>query len=343
MKGKRLLYIGTLAHGGTSAMRNGILQEILSAWAHEQIDTRTSFSYFNKLWQSIGFRWKVGLLPYTVNKKIKQFLQQRTHHYDLIWIDKAVYLYPSTTQLLRSKTEYLVHYTPDPAFTYHQSRFFRKSLKFYHHVITTKSYELDKYKKNLNSDANLHFCTQGYSPELIKSRFITIQRKKGVVFIGHYEKNRAILLQELLDNKIPVLLAGIHWGTFVKHNKANSNFEYLGSGVFGEEYIRALSSCWFGLGALSKWVPELHTTRTFEIPACGTILITEKNRETEHFFNKDEVVFYDKQADLVKQIKSLLKDEELLKSIAAKGRERVLKDGRDYESIMTDILKKIAV
>ena len=37
-------------------------------------------------------------------------------------------------------------------------------------------------------------------------------------------------------------------------------------------------------GLLAKWVPELHTTRTFEIPACGTALVTERNSETALVF-----------------------------------------------------------
>ena len=68
-------------------------------------------------------------------------------HYDLIWVDKAIYLSSKTTQFLKSHTDCLIHYTPDPAFTYHQSRHFYESLSAYDFVVTTKSFEIDSYKE----------------------------------------------------------------------------------------------------------------------------------------------------------------------------------------------------
>ena len=50
-----------------------------------------------------------------------------------------------------------------------------------------------------------------------------------------------------------------------------------------EEYAKIISLSYFGLGLLSNWVPELHTTRTFEIPACNTCLITPKTIEIANF------------------------------------------------------------
>ena len=71
---------------------------------------------------------------------------------------------------------------------------------------------------------------------------------------------------------------------------------------------------------------ELHTTRTFEIPACGTILITEKNVETLSFFNPDEVIFFEDIYD----IPSLINDTKNHIELALKGRNRVVNDVRDY-------------
>lgn len=45
----------------------------------------------------------------------------------------------------------------------------------------------------------------------------------------------------------------------------------------------------FARGALSRRFPERHTTRTFEIPACGTVLITEWNEEISVFLGEKSV------------------------------------------------------
>lgn len=106
---------------------------------------------------------------------------------------------------------------------------------------------------------------------------------------------------KLLQNGIDVTLAGIGWEKFVK-SYPSPCLHYLGCGVFGEDYVRALSGCLYAWGSVSKWIPEKHTTRTFEIPACKTALLTERNDEIEGFFSDDEVIYYDGINDLIEKI-----------------------------------------
>ena len=107
----------------------------------------------------------------------------------------------------------------------------------------------------------------------------------------------------MIDAGIMVYLAGIKWDAFVNNNKTNIFLNYLGQGIYGDAYVEALSSYHFSWGSISKWIPELHTTRTFEIPACGTALLTERNSETNLFFKDDEVLFYDSMDELIEKIR----------------------------------------
>ena len=184
------------------------------------------------------------------------------------------------------------------------------------------------------------YVTQGFDKRNHRPR-IKFEDKNGVCFIGHYEKERAEILQLLIDNMIDVTLAGINWTRFVSHNRNNLKLNYLGPGVYGEEYIKILSSACISWGSLSKWIPELHTTRTFEIPACGTALLTERNEETMSFFNEDEAIFYSSETELLEKVKYYLLHKDELKQLTEKGYNRVLDDGHDYESIMRKILHQI--
>lgn len=91
---------------------------------------------------------------------------------------------------------------------------------------------------------------------------------------------------------------------------------------------------------LSKRFPELHTTRTFEIPACGGILTTEATPETRSFFAESEALFFDDHADLVEQLSRLFADAstEKLTEMAVAGAARVESDGRDYPTILQKVL-----
>ena len=101
--------------------------------------------------------------------------------------------------------------------------------------------------------------------------------------------------------------------------KIQLNLKFLGEGLFNDAYAKAISSAHLSLGLVSKRFPELHTTRTFEIPACGSVLVTERNTETSQFFNEDEVLFFSNEAEMVDKISKLLLDDEALQQISQKG------------------------
>src|SRR5690606_9234510 len=113
-----------------------------------------------------------------------------------------------------------------------------------------------------------------------------------VAFVGLAEASRFETVSTLLSEGIPVKLAGRGWRNFLRKHRGNPALHFVGEFLGGEDYTRFLSSSRFALGLLSKRFPELHTTRTFEIPACGTVLVTERNRETSTFFGEDEAAFF---------------------------------------------------
>ena len=138
-----------------------------------------------------------------------------------------------------------------------------------------------------------------------------------------------------------VTLAGIKWNRFVQKHKNNNNLHYLGTTVLSNEYGKTLSAAKIGLGLLSKWIPELHTTRTLEIPACATALVTEKNTDTESIFNDSEVIFYNNTNHLVNEVITYLANDTLLAEKTKNGHQKVINGLFSYEQIMTNILQQI--
>ena len=203
---------------------------------------------------------------------------------------------------LKKCTKRLIHFTPDPAFYFHKSMKFINSLKFYDLLVTTKSFEMNSYLSYIDKK-KLVLVSQAYSKHIhyIKKEFK--ERKPNLVFIGHHESNRSLVLQKLIDNNIKVTLSGRGWSSFVKRNLGNELFHFSGEKVYGQDYVETLNNHCFSIGFLSEWIPEKHTTRTFEIPACGCLLFTPRNEEIESFFSDQEVVFYDNHTDLIQKIK----------------------------------------
>ena len=313
------LYIGQYTQGCTSYLRGEAIKKIVSKYHF--IDTNIPFNSNSKLIKSLGFRFYIGPLINLINEYIVK--NTTLHKYDIIWIDKGVFIKTKTLEYLKSKCDILIHYTPDMAFHANNSHLFNKGINFYDYVITTKMNEIDLYKSKLDQN-KIIYTSQSFSPSIHKSYHSFQEKDDTLIFIGLYEDSRAKLISELINNDIKVKLIGQKWNSFVLKNKFNKNMIYLGPKIFGHSYGKLISQSKFGLGLISKKIPELHTTRTFEIPACGTALLTEKNKETSNFFNDDEVIFYNNPRDIIDKIKYYTSNENKLENLIQKGSSKVI-------------------
>jgi len=263
----------------------------------------------------------------------------RGQSFDLIWLDKAVFLNDATMREVRSAAKRMAHFTPDTAFHENRSRHFESTLGMYDLLVTTKSFELPEYYRRVSRDCVM-LTTQGYDPEVHFPRNGDETRRTEAVFIGLAEPDREACIATLLQNGIPVRLGGIGWQRFLRQWESNPSLTFAGEEIFGDAYAELLSRASVGLGLLSKRFPELHTTRTFEIPACGAALATEATADTRKYFTEEEAVFFTDHGDLATKLKRLMQPNSTaeLRRIASAGHDRVESDGRNYPSILGSVL-----
>lgn len=333
----RAVYIGILTPGSTSRMRAETLRKLTPSYEWEWIDTDPPMNESARVWKTLAFRMGTGKAVTRINRLVTS--RMGATRCDLVWIDKGVFLHRSTIQSVRRLTRKLVHFTPDAAFHMNGSRHFESSLGDFDLAITTKSFELSEYFRRIGAERTL-LTTQAYDTEVHYPRSGDEYRRREAVFVGLAEPDREKCVAMLLDGGVPVRLAGIGWTKFLRRWGANSLLTFESEAVFGAEYARLLSESWIGLGLLSQRFPELHTTRTFEIPACGAVLATPRTIETNAFFGENEALFFDDYADLATKVSALLSSENTvrLSEMAAAGRRRVQSDCRDYSSILASIL-----
>lgn len=319
-------------------MRAQVLSDLLSHCLFEVIDTNLPFFQAPRLVRSVGFRFKKGPLIKKINSYILDGI--KNEQYDLIWIDKGIFIDTTTIRALRKSAKRLVHFTPDMAFFANQSNLFNQSINYYDFVVTTKSCETEIYK-SLVSEGKFIFTTQGFDKQIHRPFNSFEDKENAVCFIGLAEPHRIKMAQLLIDNNIVLNLGGKGWTKFIKRNKKNPNLRFLGEAIFKESYSKFISSSLFGLGLLSKRFPEKSTTRTFEIPACGTALLTEDNPEIRSFFEEEEVIFFNDSEELIEKIKYYQNHLDQLEKVTEKGLLKVTKGGFAYHSILKKILKRV--
>ncbi|WP_309381100.1 CgeB family protein [Cerasicoccus frondis] len=329
-------YIGILTPGATSRMRADVLKALTPDWEWTWIDTHTPYLQAPRWAKTLSFRLKFGPVISQTNKLVQQELKPNQ---DIIWVDKAANLSLATTRAMRKQTGNLIHYTPDTAFHTNRSKAFNQSLQYYDWAITTKTFEAEHYTRWMPRE-RLIFTTQAYDSKVHYPRTDLASKRAEAAFIGLCEPDRERCADALLKAGVPLRVAGVNWEPFCQRHANTPHFKFIGSAVYGDDYAEFISNSWIGLGLVSKRFPELHTTRTFEIPACGSILATEANEETRTFFNEDEALFFTDHEQLAQQIADLLQRPDKLAAIATAGSARVKRDQRDYRSILSQLLSE---
>ena len=321
-------------------MRADVLAALLPDTSWEHVDSASGFRESTRFFMTMAFRARSGPLVHRFNQDVKE--KTKKGQYDLVWVDKGVYLWPKTMAYLRKRSTLMVHFTPDAAFLVNGSRHFRKTASNYDLLVTTKSFEINHYKNLVSADRVL-LTTQAYDRNLHRPLQSSGKKRKAAVFIGLCEPDRETCMDSLLSHDVPVRLGGRGWSKFLRRHRGNENLHFLGEDVFGVDYVREYSSSAVGLGLLSKRFPELHTTRTFEIPACGALLATERNQETAEFFDDDQVLFFESYEQLARDLKSLLEQPGKLMQLANNGHRRVISGGFDYSNVLQRVLDELAI
>lgn len=339
-----VIYIGQAELGSTSRVRFDILSELLNKDI-KLINTSDFVKKSCKLSRSLGWRYFVGPLIWQINANIKKVIRCNQQSYDIVWIDKGVFIYPSVLRLIKKQAKILVHYTPDTAFFENNSRFFRKGMDVYDCLITTKSFDIFQYIKRVNEN-KIIYLTQGYNSRIHYPRIDFKYKQESIAFIGLCEPYREEVLEFLLQNGFHIVLGGYGWLAFLKKNRIfDSQINFVGELIVGDQYAEIISRSKFALGFLSKKFPETHTTRTFEIPACGTCLVTEENTEINKFFEDFECLKFNDNSQLLEKLRYLFNEPNALEYITRSGCKRVINDHRSYDyqlRYVLDHLVKIA-
>ena len=218
-----------------------------------------------------------------------------------------------------------VHYTADPAFTVHTSRHFNQAIKFYDLCITNKKYEMKKYK-DFGANEVLFNYQEADADRYHNVADINSCSRHGAIFVGHCEEDYVQTLSWIEDVDPHLQIHGNGWIKGTK-NIVNLGKKVRSEGVWADEYPEALASAKIGLGLLCKAYPDQFTTRSFEIPAAGTMLLAERTQEHMEIFVEDvEAVFFSGRQELREKLSKYLKDDQLRSDVARAGQEKVLEE-----------------
>jgi len=169
-----------------------------------------------------------------------------------------------------------------------------------------------------------------------------IEKKYDVVFIGHYEDDgRDRVICELIkDDSINFMLFGTNWDKSKSYAFIQENLGEI-LPVYLNDYNRVLNESKIALCFFSSLNNDEYTRRTFEIPASGTILLSQYSKESTMILKPNiEAVYFTSTLNLITQLKQYLSNESLRAEIAINGFNKVINGGHTYLDRVKQIIHR---
>jgi spore maturation protein CgeB len=283
---------------------------------------------------------------------------------DLVWAEKQEFLTASTIEALRRLGSKLVHFTPDPYFSvnWKRTQLMDEAIQAFDILVYCKRYEQSAYGA---LGKPVFYMPLGYCDEIHRPlRSDDPRWASDVGFLGGWEPRREHLLLVLAAAGIKLKIWGGYW-EFLRDGKWTPRRQFIlkqlagsdkfrirrdevlgrawqGGEVYADDYARALTGAKIGLGLLRKVCPDQHTTRTFEIPACGSMLLAERTDEHCEFFSEGkEADFFASTEELVDKARFYSGAESARLRVAAAGFERCVKSKYAYVHRLAAVMSEL--
>jgi hypothetical protein len=356
----KILFLGSISEGQTSRMRMRALQRL----GHDVKGIDTIEPWRISWWRrQVERRLERGAVIDAINRSVLD--AARHFSPDIVWGEKQEYLRADTLRKLRKDGAKLMHFTPDPYFSlaWKRTRSMDEALYEFDALFYCKKYERSSYEA-LNKP--LVYLPLGYCDEMHRPLVSGDSRwASGLGFLGGWEPRREHLIKAVIDLDVTVKIWGGYWD-FLRDGKWTLRRHIIlgqlagsepyrihrdaaianacqGGEVYGDDYARALTGAKMGLGLLRKVCPDQHTTRTFEIPACGSMLVADRTEEHQEFFAEGtEAEFFSSVDELCSKVMYYSANETARRNVANAGRQRCLTSGYSYYHRLKAALSDIA-
>lgn len=262
---------------------------------------------------------------------------------DVVLVMKGFHVLPETIVAMRRAARTIVSYHSDdlenPGNT---SKAMRASLPLWDVLFTPRTFVEQELKaRGVRRVSPLPFA---YEPRLFHPESTSSLPEQGLedslVFVGSWAPDRPEQL-ERLHRRFPLRVWGNGWGNVPTTSPLSPALRR--KQLLGPALRAVLNHGAINLGFLRKANRDRHTTRTFEIPACGGFLLAERTEDHQRFFEEGrEAVFYSSPEEMEEHCARYLADPTSRRRIADAGYRRLVASGYRYQDRAAEMLRVVA-
>jgi len=246
---------------------------------------------------------------------------------------------------LKTTGAWVVNINHDDFFSHNRNNWSwlqRSAIPAYDYIFTTREVNVREiYRLNPHVEFfPFAYCPQIHRPVALTKSEVS-QWTTDVLFVGTWEKYRCRQL-EYLVRRVPARYS--IWGSQWEKVSFSSPLQpFLRKRpIVMAEMAKAIGGAKISLAFLRKENRDDYTQRTFEIPACGGVLLAERTARHLDFYQEGvEAEFFDANSndDLVSKALFLLKNDVHREKLRGAGRAALLRQQHTYEDRVARLIE----
>ena len=261
----------------------------------------------------------------------------------IIFIYRGTHVFPKALKEIKAilpKCQ-LIGYNNDDPFSPLQSKYYWRhfiaGIPLYDLMLAYRHHNIRDF---LNAGARrVELLRSWYVPDRNFPIDIAIQDvshyESDVVFAGHYESDQRLrYLEAIVKQGICLKIFGPPetWEKVIRQTTVLKSMAPI-QRVWGAEYNKALCASKIALCFFSKLNRDTYTRRCFEIPATGTMMLSEYSDDLAGLFKEGvEADYFRSESEMLEKIIFYLKNHDARKNVAAAGLLKVKTAGHDIDS-----------
>jgi spore maturation protein CgeB len=321
-----------LAGDWHSTIHEKPLAEAFSKLGHEVVRYGWAPEFRGNVLKRAQGKFLVGPVLHGINRALQECV--RREEPELVFVYRGTPIFAQTIENSKAecpKTLWVGYNNDDPFSSrnpFYLWRHFLKAIPFYDWVFAYRTHNKNDYLRC--GAQRVELLRSWYIPELNRPVALSPSDKAkyqcDVAFVGHFEPDgREAVLKKVIEAGIDFKLYGPEW-----HRADSLRAESVPR---DEEYNKAINGAKISLCFLSKLNRDTYTRRCFEIPAAGSVLVSEYSEDLAGLFVEGvEFETFRNADELVSKLKRLLSEPDRLQAMAAAGRKKVLSAGHDVLS-----------
>ena len=206
----------------------------------------------------------------------------RGQKFDVVYVDGGALVGPSLVRELKSCFGTVINYNIDDPYGRRDGRRFRlylKAVPFYDLIVVVRDCNVpEAYAQGARDVLRVFMAADEVAHA---TKHLTEQDHQRwpieVGFVGTWMPERGLFMARLVELGVPLTIYGSRWQKAPEWSALRA--AWRGSGLYGDDYAKAVACAKINLGLLSKGNRDLTTTRSFEIPYLGGLLCAERTPE----------------------------------------------------------------